>query len=156
MRIVLGDFNAKVGREDHFFRTIGKHILHANINNYMRLASWWDCFTVLRVVTRIYILLRWQLYIRWSLGSSGPSPLLPEMSRGLSFLCPPYIGYDTSLRLQLAICLHLPNQVCIRQVSYCLDRLASGRTLLFIGFLSSFFFFLLATVVHSECCPFLR
>ena len=40
MKIVLGDFNAKVGREDHFSGTIGKHSLHADTNNNgMRLVS---------------------------------------------------------------------------------------------------------------------
>lgn len=33
MKIVAGDFNAKVGREDIYFPTIGKHSLHEDSND---------------------------------------------------------------------------------------------------------------------------
>ena len=40
MKVVIGDFNAQVGKEQHFLGTIGKHSLHDGINdNGMRLIA---------------------------------------------------------------------------------------------------------------------
>jgi hypothetical protein len=39
MKILLGDFNTKVGREDIFRPTIGKDIIHQNSNNGVKIVT---------------------------------------------------------------------------------------------------------------------